>query len=381
MYLEHLWLTEFRNYRDVELVPAPEGITVISGANGEGKTNLLEAIAYLATLRSMRGSPPEALVRNGAGVAGAVIRAEARREGRRLLIEAQLQPGGRDRARVNGLPLRSSADLLGALHATVFSPDDLALVKGGPQGRRDYLDGVLAALHPRHQATLVEVERVLRQRNALLKSSGAGPRRPGGGPGRGRPDVPAEVASTLDVWDHKLATSGEALASAREQLGADLAAGVSYAYGYLARAVAHRGRAEVGLRYRRSWQGSLAGALAASRADDLRRGVTTIGPQRDDLDLYVGDLPARTHASQGEQRSLALALRLGGHHLVAGEAGSTPILLLDDVFSELDADRSDALLACLPSGQAILTTAGEAPPGAVVAARVRVEEGKVLGQS
>lgn len=379
MYLEHLWLTDFRSYHDAELAPAPEGITVVSGANGEGKTNLLEAIAYLATLRSMRGSPPEALVRSGAAAAGAVLRAQARREGRRLLIEAQLQPGGRDRARVNGLPLRRSADLLGALQATVFSPEDLAVVKGAPQERRDFLDGLLVALHPRHQGTLSEVDRVLRQRNALLKSAGALPRRPGRG-GGARLDVPSEVASTLDVWDHKLAVSGEALASAREQLAADLAPRVATAYGRLARAVAHRGRSAVSLRYRRSWPGALGDALAAARADDLRRGVTSVGPHRDDLDLHVGDLPARSHASQGEQRSLALALRLGGHHLVSGEIGSSPVLLLDDVFSELDADRSDALLACLPPGQAILTTAGEAPPGAVVAARVRVEEGKVMRQ-
>ena len=173
MHLDHLWLTDFRSYREAEFTPAPDGITVVSGANAEGKTNLLEAIGYLATLRSFRGSPAEAMVRAGAATGAAVVRADGFREGRRLLVEAELHATGRDRVQLNGQPLRRSRDLLGAFCVTVFAPDDLDLVKGGPQGRRQYLDDLLVALHPRHDATISEVERVLKQRNALLKSAGA----------------------------------------------------------------------------------------------------------------------------------------------------------------------------------------------------------------
>jgi DNA replication and repair protein RecF len=370
MHLEHLWLTDFRSYREAEFAPAPVGITVVSGANGEGKTNLLEAIAYLATLRSFRGSPAESLVRDGAGTGMAVVRADGLREGRHLLVEAELHTTGRDRVQVNGQPLRRARDLLGAFCVTVFSPDDLALVKEGPQRRREYLDDLLLSLHPRHDATLTEVDRVLKQRNALLKSAGAAT-------GAGRP-LPPDVISTLDVWDLKLSEAGEVLVAAREALTVALEPLASAAYGLLAAGVAHRGRAAVGLSYQRSWAGNLLGALGEARRDDLRRGVTTVGPHRDELALQVGGLAARTHASQGEQRSLALALRLAGHQLVTDRIASAPVLLLDDVFSELDPVRSEALMGCLPAGQALVTTAGHLPPGAEVAARARVEDGKLL---
>jgi DNA replication and repair protein RecF len=364
MYVERLNLTDFRNYREVEITPAPEGITVVTGANGEGKTNLLEAIAYLATLRSMRGSPPSGLVREGSAPPVAVVRAVCNREGRRVAIDAEVHPAGRDRVLVNGQALRRTRDLTDALVVTVFSPDDPSLVKAGPQGRREYLDALLASVHPRHGATLGEVERVLRQRNALLRSAA---------PWSGRP-IPPEVASTLDVWDAKLASCGETLAESRRALVEGLGPAVSGAYAEMA-GIAHAG---VALTYRRSWEGDLAAALADARRDDLRRGVTTAGPHRDELHMSIGGLPARTHASQGEQRTLALALRLGGHRLVTEAAGTSPVLLLDDVFSELDSYRCDALVASLPDGQAILTTAGETPPGAGVSARYRVEGGKVL---
>jgi DNA replication and repair protein RecF len=370
VHLEHLWLADFRSYREVEFAPAPEGITVVQGANGEGKTNLLEAIGYVSSLRSFRGSSAEAMVRDGAASRCAVVRAEGVREGRRLLVEAELQANGRDRVQVNRQPLRRSRDLLSTFCVTVFAPDDLALVKSGPQGRRDYLDGLLVSLHPRHDGTIAEVERVLKQRNTLLKSVG-----PAAGSGR---SLPSDVAATLDVWDAKLARAGEALAAAREAVTAALEPLCGVAYGRLAARVAHRGRASVRLVYRRCWDGDLSTALARSRPDDLRRGVTTVGPHRDELNLEIGGLGGRAYASQGEQRSLALTLRLAGHELVAERIASTPILLLDDVFSELDASRADALLACLPAGQAVVTTAGELPPGIEVARRVRIEEGKLL---
>ncbi len=384
MYLQRLWLTDFRSYQDAEFEPAAQGITLVSGGNGEGKTNLLEAVGFLATLRSFRGSPTDALVRVGAPDGRAVVRAEGVRESRRLLVEAEVTSAGRARAQINRQPLRRSRDLPDGFCVTVFTPDDLALVKSGPQHRREYLDGLLGSLHPRHEATITEVERVIKQRNALLKSAA-------GSSGGGRSLAP-DVISTLDVWDTKLAEAGEALASAREALAEALAVGVERAYrdvagtslagtslaGTSLGGTSLAGAATVTLTYRRSWEGGLRAALEAARGDDLRRGVTTIGPHHDDVALGVNGLPARSHASQGEQRCVALALRLAGHQLVTERLQSSPILLLDDVFSELDPMRARALLACLPPGQAIVTTAGELPAGADAVARVRVDSGKLL---
>ncbi|MDQ1398029.1 MAG: replication and repair protein RecF, partial [Acidimicrobiaceae bacterium] len=337
MRLDRLWLTDFRNYATAELAPAAEGLTVVQGANGEGKTNLLEAIGYLATLSSFRGAPGEAMIRMDCRTA--VVRAEGQRDGRSLLLEAQLNATGRDRVLVNRQPLRRTRDLLGALRVSVFSPDDLDLVKGGPGARRTYLDETLVAVHRRNDELRSDLDRVLRQRNTLLRQSG------------GRPT--AEVTATLDVWDTKLASTGEALAAARADLVARMEPVIGKAYDQVASAAA-----DVTAAYVRSWDGPLAEALTAARTDDLRRGVSTVGPHRDELALRIGAMPARTHSSQGEQRSLALALRLAAHEVVTEEAGSAPVLLLDDVFSELDPSRSEALLVHLPPGQALLTTAG-----------------------
>ncbi|HZN13655.1 MAG TPA: DNA replication/repair protein RecF [Acidimicrobiales bacterium] len=355
MRVARLWLTDFRNYESADVALAPEGLTVVAGGNGEGKTNLLEALGYLATLTSFRGAPTEALIRVGA--ASAIVRAEGDRDGRRLLVETEIAPSGRGRVLVNQQPLRRSRDLLGAFRATVFAPDDLELVKGGPAGRRDYLDHLLVALQPLQGELHSDVERILRQRNALLKQAG------------GR--LSAEIVDTLDVWDARLAEKGSALAEAREALVADLEPELGKAYDQ----VAHTAAA-VNARYTRSWTTpDLATALADARTDDVRRGVSTVGPHRDELQLTIAGLPARTHASQGEQRSLALALRLAGHTVVTEAIGSPPTLLLDDVFSELDPARSEALLAHLPEGQALLTTAGPVPPGARPAAVIRVRNG------
>lgn len=356
MRVTRLWLADFRNYEAAELVPDPEGLTVIVGANGEGKTNLLEAVGYLATLSSFRAAPGEALIRQGC--ARAVVRAVGERDGRELLVEAELHVGGRDRVQVNRQSLRRARDMLGALRVSVFAPDDLVLVKGGPGERRQFLDEVLVALHPKHDALQRDVERILRQRNALLRQSG------------GR--LTAEVEVTLDVWDAKLASAGHALAEARESLIAGLEPEVAKAYDQVAHTAA-----DVTTRYQRSWFGSLADALADSRGDDLRRGVSLVGPHRDELNLAIAGLPARTHASQGEHRSLALALRLAAHRLVSEQVGEPPVLLLDDVFSELDAERAEALLTHLPPGQALLTTAGALPEGARAGRVVRVAGGRV----
>jgi DNA replication and repair protein RecF len=369
-----LWLTDFRNYTAAQLDLAP-GLTAVVGANGEGKTNLLEALGWLATLGSFRGAPIDALVRRGAPFA--VVRALAEREGRELLIEAQLQPNGRNRVLVNRQPLRRARDLLGSLRVTVFTPDDLAIVKDGPAGRRRLLDDALVSLAPRNDALRADVEKVLRQRNALLRSVA------------GRLDETA--AFTLDVWDAKLAEAGAALVAARLDLLDRLRPAVAATYDALARRPAR-----VTATYEAPWrtgegdagepgppvggaagadagdgpadvavlQDALAGALAEARRDDVRRGVSTVGPHRDEVALAIGDGPARTQGSQGEQRSLALALRLATHHVVTAATGSAPVLLLDDVFSELDPDRSAALLARLPEGQTLLTTATSLPPDA-----------------
>ncbi|HSH61203.1 MAG TPA: DNA replication/repair protein RecF [Acidimicrobiales bacterium] len=369
MRLVRLWVQDYRNYESAELEPAPEGLTVIEGANGDGKTNLIEAAAYLATLSSFRGSPADALVRHGAE--RAVVRAEVEREGRKVLLEVELHAGGRQRTMMNRQPVRRGRDLLGALRVTVFSPDDLSLVKGGPAERRRYLDEALVALRPVNEALRADVERILRQRNALLKQAGSK---------RSNNQLSPEVVSTLDVWDAKLSDAGEALAAAREDLVVALEPQVTKAYGQLA-----AGRDDVSLAYRRSWQGSLSQALADAREDDLRRATTTVGPHRDELSLAIAGgsrevpvpLPARTHSSQGEQRCLALALRLGSHALVTDTTSSIPVLLLDDVFSELDGSRASALLASLPPGQALLTTAGPVPPGSSPVRTVCVRAGRL----
>ncbi|HET7487939.1 MAG TPA: DNA replication/repair protein RecF [Acidimicrobiales bacterium] len=357
MRIRRLWLTDFRNYVSAEAELAPDGLTVLVGGNGQGKTNLLEAAGYLATLESFRGAPSEALVR--AGCTTAVVRAEGERAGRSVLVEAEINTAGRSRTLLNRQPLRRAADLLGAVRVSLFAPDDLELVKGGPAGRRRYLDDALVGLHPRHAATRSDLDRVLRQRNTLLKQC------------KGHLD--ASAATTLDVWDAKLVEAGEALAAARSRLVADLEGPLGKAYDQLAGAPA-----DVAIAYERSWSGPLSEALAATRTDDVRRGLSTVGPHRDDVRLALGGLPARTHASQGEQRCLALALRLAAHRVVSDAVGEPPVLLLDDVFSELDADRSAALVAHLPDGQVLLTTAGDPPPGITPALTLRIHGGRVL---
>jgi DNA replication and repair protein RecF len=359
--LDRLWLTDFRNYESLELVLAP-GLTVVLGENGHGKTNLLEAIGYLAFLSSFRGVATDALVRRGCE--RAVVRAEGARGERDLLLEVEITPGGRGRVSVNRQALRRARDLLGALRATVFSPDDLALVKAGPGERRRFLDDLLVALAPRHDATRADFERVLRQRNTLLRQAA----------GR-HGDV--ELLRTLDVWDAKLIETGEALASARAELVEQLQPGLTKAYAQVSGDGAG-GAGEVSSAYDAPWRAEgLTAALAAARADELRRGVSLVGPHRDDLALAIGGMPARTHASQGEQRSLALALRLASHALVTERAGEAPVLLLDDVFSELDEARAAALVAHLPTGQAVLTTAARAPAGVTADLVVRVRNGRL----
>lgn len=356
MHVEHLWLKDFRSYPSVDL-ELTSGLCAVLGPNGVGKSNLLEAIGYLALLESFRGAPTEALVR--AGSTSAVVRGTVRSDEREQLIEAELVPSGRNRILVNRQRLTRSRDLLGAVRVTVFSPDDLALLKGGPGLRRTYLDQLLVSLDPRNDALRSELERALRQRNALLKQT------------RGRLDEAAEL--TLEVWDSKVVAAGEELAQRRAETVARIEPVVVEAYGDVAGAPE-----PISLRYEAPWREvGLAAALRAARADELRRGVTLVGPHRDDLVVALNGLPARTHASQGEQRSLALALRLASHRLVHEVVGTPPVLLLDDVFSELDPDRSAALLGSLPPGQTFLSTAAGLPEGVAVDQVVQVSPGEL----
>lgn len=357
MRVGRLWLQDYRNYATTDLSLA-DGLTVVIGQNGQGKTNLVESLAYLATLESFRGAPNEALVR--AGAERAIVRAEVRHsDGRELLVEAEVPRAGRGRVQVNRQRLGRARDLLGVLRVSVFSPDDLVLVKGGPAERRRFLDDTLVALDPRVDALRTDLDRVLRQRGALLKQAG------------GR--LTAEVGFTLDVWDAKMASLGEKLAGERERLVALLGPVVAAAYGELASSAA-----PVTLTYAAPWRhAGLAAALASARTDDVRRGVSTVGPHRDDLDVVLAGLPSRTQASQGEQRCLALTLRLAAHRVVGERVGSPPVLLLDDVFSELDLARSAALVRSLPQGQALLTTAGALPAGIEPERLLRVVDGKL----
>ena len=358
MSLHHLHLLDFRAFTEAHFSPDPTGTTVLTGPNGTGKTTLLEATAYLGTGRSFRGTPRrDVMIR--AGAERAVIRAELDDAGRPVLVEAELVAGGRARAQVNRQVVSARRQLAEAVPVTVFSPDDLAIVQGGPVRRRDLVDDALRLLDPRSAAHLDQVERVLRQRGALLRQAG----------GRLTP----EVETTLDVWDDRLIGAADAVVADRRALVDQLEPAAAEAYAALAAAGAEERRADrLSLAYLGSWEGPLAPALAAARRDDVRRAVTTVGPHRDDLGLRLGGRDAREQASQGEQRGVALALRLAVHRLVTAARTAPPVLLLDDVFSELDPGRARALVRQLPPGQALLTTAVPLPDDVAVAAVVDV---------
>lgn len=338
--LRRLWLEKFRNYARLDLTFEP-GRIVIAGDNGQGKSNLLEAIGYLGTLRSFRGVPADALVAQGA--AAAVARGDVLAGTRDVLIETEIHLSKPNRVQVNKQRLSPVSELVGMVPMTIFGPDDLELVKSGPAVRRGYIDDLLVQLHPRNTQLRSELDRVLRQRNALLRQA------------RGR--LTPEIEATLGVWNTKLAAAGEAWAAARTELVDRLAPEADAAYEELA-GVGH----PVQLRYEPEWaQVGLLRALEALRDDEIRRGVTLAGPHRDELEVLLSSMPARTHASQGEQRTLALALRIAGHHVVGMTRGTSPLLLLDDVFSELDARRAAALLGLLVADQTFVTTAGVIP--------------------
>ncbi len=358
MIVARLELVDFRNYAHAAFDFQP-GTTAVVGLNGQGKTNLAEAMAYLATLDSFRGAPLDALIRVGAE--SAVVRATVLHDdGRQVLVELELSRNGRNRVLVNRQKLGRARDLLGIMRVTVFSPDDLSVVKEGPGGRRRFLDDVLVALALKYDALRLELDRIVKQRNMLLKQVG------------GR--LNEDAAMTLDVWDSKMAEVGDQFGHARAVLVARLTPLVGLAYEQLADRPT-----SIELRYEPPWRHrGLGVALAEARGDDVRRAVSSVGPHRDDLELFINGMPARTHASQGEQRTLALALRLGAHRLVTDKAGSAPVLVLDDVLSELDPGRCEALLRNLPPGQVVLTTAGVLPEAAHPDAILHIEAGMVM---
>ena len=351
-----LALRDFRNFASVDFHPSPDGLTVIQGENGAGKSSLLEAIVYCSTLQSFRAAPREAIVRQGAIEAN--VRCDVLAGKRRVEIEVEILLGRRDRAWHNGQRVPGTRGLLEVLRTTLFTPDDLALVKGSPSGRRDFLDDVLAKSHPRLGADRPALDRVLRHRNALLRQLG------------GRLD--SEAATTLDIWDERLAQIGERLAHSRAELVDALSPYAADAFSTLATQAG-----SFKMRYLRSWDGPLSDALASARREDLRRSMTTVGPQRDDVEIEAGGLDARTRLSQGRQRCVALSLRLSSHRLMTTVTGAAPVLLLDDAFSELDEATARALVGELPDGQAFLTTAGDLPPGPAPKLVVCLRDGRL----
>ena len=360
MPVRRVSIVDFRNLVKVDL-ELGDGRTAVVGNNAQGKTNLMEALAWLAAASSFRGVPTEALIRMGAE--RAILRAEVENGGRTTLLEVELAVSGRNRMQVNRNPVTRVRDLLGHFVATVFGPDDLVLVKGGPAGRRRYLDDLLVAMHPRRHGLITDLERILRQRNALLRQAG------------GR--MTREIALTLDVWDDKLAGVGDELGHARRDLVVLLQPEIADILDALG-----DGTRAATLDYESDWlDAGLGSAFAETRPDDIRRGVTTVGPHRDDLGIRLGGLPSRTHASQGEQRSLALALRLGGHRILGERLGVDPVIILDDVFSELDEGRAGRLVGLLPSTQVFVTAAGTLPTGIHADRVLRMEAGAIVADS
>ena len=348
MYLASLELRDFRRYEEAQLSLGP-GVTVLEGLNGAGKTTLLEAVAWAALGRSFRGVPDATLVRHGSEQA--IVRAVVDDDGRHLSLDAELRVSGRNRVLVNGHPLARTRDRLELLRVTIFAPDDLSLVKGGPGERRTYLDDLLVVLAPRYEAARTDYDRVLRHRNALLKGGVRGD----------------DATTTLDVFDDQLAArepswceagsaswSGSFLGSRvpTPNLPADPPPwwGTTKPNGPARQALDPDAIEE---RLRR--------ALVELRRREIDRGITLAGPHRDEWRLVLNGLDTRSHASQGEQRCLALALRLAGHEVCRSTIGTAPVLLLDDVFSELDDQRAVALARALPEGQTLVSTASVLP--------------------
>src|SRR3954454_9459820 len=372
MHVSALQLTDFRSWAALELELAP-GPTALVGANGQGKTNVVEAIGYLATLGSHRVSTDAPLVRSGAD--RAVLRARVDRDERQTLLELEVNPGAANRARINRSPAPRARELVGLLRTVLFAPEDLALVRGDPSERRRFLDDLLVARAPRFAGVRSDYERVLKQRNALLKTAFLA-KRTGGGDMR-----------TLDVWDAHLARAGSELLAARLELVDALRPHVEAAYKEVS-----AGQGETGLAYRSSLgdalptetvdrevlAAALLSELAGVRPQEVERGVSLVGPHRDELVLTLADLPVKGYASHGESWSVALALRLASYELLRSDGGE-PVLILDDVFAELDVGRRARLAELVSGAEQVLVTAAvpDDVPEALIGGRYDVHDGHV----
>lgn len=373
MFVTHLSLADFRSYASVELGLEP-GVTTFTGANGQGKTNLVEAVDYLATLGSHRVASEAPLVRHTAE--RAIVRGRVQAgldDPRQLLLEIELLPGRQNRASLNRAPLRRPRELLGALRTVLFSPEDLALIKGDPSERRRFIDELITTRWPRLAGVRSDYDRVLRQRSTLLKSLS----------GRGR-SIPDGAAATLEVWDESLAGFGAELIQARVRTLTDLTPHLQRAY--LAIAPTNN---DAQLAYRSpigpepdtsvgELQARLILAMSERRSDEIARGVCLVGPHRDDIVLSLGELPAKGYASHGESWSFALALKLASFDLLRAD-GVEPVLILDDVFAELDQMRRERLAGMVAEAEQVLITAAVAAdvPAALGGRRFQVGGGEV----
>ncbi|SDS72422.1 DNA replication/repair protein RecF [Microlunatus soli] len=394
MYVDHLQLTDFRSYAGID-VPLGPGVTTFVGANGQGKTNLVEGVEYLSSMSSHRVASETPLVRAGAELALLKARVQAGLDDNRSLqLEIAITPGKANKAKLNRSPLPRARELIGLLRTVVFSPEDLAVVKGDPSERRRFIDTLVISRWPRLAGVKADYDRVLKQRNTLLKSLS------GRSYGGRRGDVLAEAGSTLDVWDSHLAQAGGALLRARLRTLAELEPLVSKAYAEIAPTnnvvaaeyktstviptVDDPAASEDAVTTEDSTPSTeqLAGALtermAERRPDEIQRGISLVGPHRDDIVLSIGELPARGYASHGESWSLALALRLGSFALLRAD-GVEPVLVLDDVFAELDATRRDRLAGQILDAEQVLITAAVADdvPAQLAGRRYRVADGTV----
>lgn len=370
MHVTSLGLGDFRSYRTLEITLEP-GASTFLGSNGQGKTNLLEALGYIATLGSHRVATDAPLVRSGAGCA--LVRAAVIRDGRTLLVELEIFPGRANRARLNRAPVPRPREVLGVLRTVLFAPEDLAIVRGDPSERRRFLDELLVTRSPRFAGIRADYDRVLKQRNTLLRTATSA-RRTGGG------------LATLDVWDDHLAKAGAELLAGRLALLDALRPFVGKAYDAVSASpsstdIDYRSSLGDGLPSGSDRDG-LATALRAElvrlRPQELDRGVSLAGPHRDDMLLRLGGLPARGYASHGESWSLALALKLASYDLLRADGGE-PVLLLDDVFAELDLGRRDRLAELVRGSDQVLVTAAvpDDVPASLLGTRYEVIGGEV----
>ena len=361
MRVSRLALTDYRNYRAADVAFAP-GANLLVGRNGQGKTNMVESLVWIATGSSHRVPTDVALIR--AGEERAIVRCTVTNDARAFQLDVELNLRGANRAQANGQNVRIR-DLPRYLQAVLFSPEDLQLVRADPGGRRRFLDDLSVMRAPRLAGVHSDLDRVLKQRNSLLKSARSA---------RMRPDD----LTTLDVWDGRLVELGLEVMRTRRALVADLAPHVDDAYRLVA-GDEHEARIQLVTNVPDTAE-EYAALLAERRRDELERGVSLVGPHRDDLELHLNDLLARHYASHGESWSLALALRLASAELLRDGSGGDPVMILDDVFAELDAGRRQRLAVAAGSFEQVLITAAveEDVPPALRDHRIRIDAGEVV---